>query len=102
MADIDNIFEEQLKSSVEQLPDSLRPENIEGKLASMTVPEKYSRSRSEDIPMEDIKVDRSGGKGKYIIPIILAAGVLLAAGVGLGGRTQQEQISGRFGSSDRV
>ncbi|SEQ79284.1 Secreted protein containing C-terminal beta-propeller domain [Lachnospiraceae bacterium NE2001] len=84
MADIDNIFEEQLKSSVEQLPDSLRPENIEGKLASMTVPEKYSRSRSEDIPMEDIKVDRSGGKGKYIIPIILAAGVLLAAGVGLG------------------
>ena len=85
MADLnDNMLEEQLKSSIEQLPDSLRPENIEARLASMTVAEKYSRSRSEDIPMEDIKVKRSGGKGKYIIPIALAAGVILAAGIGLG------------------
>ena len=85
MADLnDKMLEEQLKSSIEQLPDSLRPENIEARLASMTVAEKYSRSRSEDIPMEDIKVKRSGGKGKYIIPIALAAGVILAAGIGLG------------------
>ncbi len=80
----DKILEQQLKSSVEQIPDSLRPENIEARLASMTVAEKYSRSRSEDIPMDDIKVKRSGGKAKYIIPIALAAGVILAAGIGLG------------------
>ncbi len=80
----DKILEQQLKSSVEQISDSLRPENIEARLASMTVAEKYSRSRSEDIPMDDIKVKRSGGKAKYIIPIALAAGVILAAGIGLG------------------
>lgn len=88
----DNIMEEQIRNSVEAIPSSLSPELLEKRLASMTLQEKYARSMSQDIPTEDIKVggkgkDKAGNKSsakKIVIPVLVAAGVLLVAGLGLG------------------
>ena len=84
----DNIMEEQLKNSYEQMPESLRPDNIEKRLLAMTQEERYNRSMSKDIP-EDTGSKKSSGKGskkssnkKIVLPIVIAASVLLAAGVG--------------------
>ena len=41
MAENKNIMEEQLKDSTEQIPDSIRPDVIEERLAKMTMDEKY-------------------------------------------------------------
>lgn len=88
----DNIMEEQIRNSVEAIPSSLSPELLEKRLASMTLQEKYARSMSQDIPTEDIKIggkekDKAGNKSsakKIVIPVLVAAGVLLVAGLGLG------------------
>ena len=50
----DNMMEEQIRNSMENIPASLRPENIEQRLASMNLQEKYARSLSQDIPNENI------------------------------------------------
>ena len=84
----DNLMEEQLKNSYEKMPESLRPENIENRLLAMTQEERYNRSMSEDVP-EDTGSKKSSGKGskksgkkKVILPIVIAASVLLMAGLG--------------------
>ena len=88
----DNIMEEQIRNSVEAIPSTLSPELLEQRLATMTLQEKYARSLSQDIPTEDFKAEsgnagkagsKSGAK-KVVIPILVAAGVLLVAGLGLG------------------
>lgn len=87
----DNLLEEQIKNSYEKMPESLRPENIEQRLLSMTQEERYNRSMSEDIPNDnEVKRLAKAGKSKdakssrkkVIIPIAIAASVLLAAGLG--------------------
>ena len=40
----DNMVEDKLKNTQQPIPESLRPENMEQKLASMSVDEKYKRS----------------------------------------------------------
>ncbi len=87
----DNMMEEQIRNSMENIPASLRPENIEQRLASMNLQEKYARSLSQDIPNENISAGsmngnkkQSSGAKKVVIPILVAAGVLLVAGLGLG------------------
>ena len=92
----DNIMEEQIRNSVEAIPSTLSPELLEQRLASMTLQEKYARSMSQDIPTEDFTAgsgsagksgSKSGSKSgakKVVIPILVAAGVLLVAGLGLG------------------
>ena len=91
MENRDNIIEEQLKNSVENIPDSLKPNNMEQRLLQMTQEERFSRSMSVDIPDDnetkrlaksDKSKDKKSGKKKVIIPMAIAASVLLAAGVG--------------------
>ena len=88
----DNIMEEQIRNSAENIPSTLSPQLLEQRLATMTLQEKYARSMSQDIPTDDIKAgsgkpERAGSKSgakKVVIPILVAAGVLLVAGLGLG------------------
>ncbi len=52
----DNFFENKLKNDSVEIPESLRPDNIEEKLAKMTQAEMDLRSKSTDVP-EDFSYD---------------------------------------------
>ncbi|MBR3041245.1 MAG: hypothetical protein IKH94_01060, partial [Eubacterium sp.] len=48
----DTYVEDRIRSSEVEIPESLRPDNIEQKLAAITHEEFERRSRSEDVPFE--------------------------------------------------
>ena len=86
MENRDNIIEEQLKNSVENIPDSLKPNNMEQRLLQMTQEERFSRSMSVDIPDDnetkrlaksDKSKDKKSGKKKVIIIYVLDAAFFL-------------------------
>lgn len=101
----DNLFEQQIRSGVENIPESLRPENMERRLSAMSQDERYNRSQSTDIP-DDAEFEKiaskkkKSGKRKVVLPIAIAASVLLAAGVGAffllrkSGATKDTEIKG--------
>ena len=91
-------FEEELRAAVEPVPESLRPDSIEAKLAQMSGEELTRRENSIDIPNEytmppsaaPAGEGTSAGKSnkekkkapKFIYPLLFAAALLLAFGVG--------------------
>jgi len=101
----DKIIEDQMRNSNEMIPESLRPDNIEKKLASMTIEERYKRSQSEDIPSE-VTAKPKKGKGKVVIPLVLAASLLTVFGIGValgvsGNRkVNDDNTPGIFGKKD--
>ena len=69
----DNLFEQQIRSGVENIPESLRPENMERRLSAMSQDERYNRSQSTDIP-DDAEFEKiaskkkKSGKRKVVLP----------------------------------
>lgn len=123
MENRDNIIEEQIKNSNEKIPEALRPENIERKIAAMSPEELNRRAGSVDIPDQTVSSGTYGGGSglesagemsginsgmgsgkknhkkpsvaKIVIPIILAACLLLVCGIGIGlgvGRHRIDEI----------
>lgn len=90
---MNDVTEKTIKANYEQIPESLSPENIEQKLASMTQGEYQSRMNSRDIPAPEemakvqekkMKSGSTGGKGlKIVLPVILAAVFVFALGAGI-------------------
>ena len=75
----DNMVEDKLKNTQQPIPDSLRPENMEQKLASMSVDEKYRRSMSQDI--SDEVAPAPVHKRSVILPIVIAAMLVISVGL---------------------
>lgn len=75
----DNMVEDKLKNTQQPIPESLRPENMEQKLASMSVDEKYKRSMSQDI--SDEVAPAPVRKRSVILPIVIAAMLVITVGL---------------------
>ena len=90
---MNDVTEKTIKANYEQIPESLSPQNIEARLASMSQGEYQSRMNSRDIPAPEemvkvqekkIKSGSTGGKGlKIVLPVILAAVFVFALGAGI-------------------
>lgn len=90
MSDRDKMLENQIRNEEVRIPDSLRPENIEEKLARMTPEEAAKRSSSIDIPVDTFSRENAATKkkksdmNKVVFPIVLAASLMLIFGLGIG------------------
>ena len=86
----DTYVEDRIRSSEVEIPESLRPDNIEQKLAAITHEEFERRSRSEDVPFEksentvvSIEKKRKKNAIKIVLPIAIAASLILMFGLGM-------------------
>ena len=86
----DTYMEDRIKSSDVEIPESLRPDNIEQKLAAITHEEFERRNRSEDVPFEksentvvSIEKKRKKNAIKIVLPIAIAASLILMFGLGM-------------------
>ena len=89
----DKNFENNIKNEYINIPESLKPENIEQKLFNMSPEEMNRRSESNDVPYQEIDfAKRSGEKtsadkkksmGKVVLPIVIAASLIVGLGLGL-------------------
>ena len=86
----DTYVEDRIRSSEVEIPESLRPDNIEQKLAAITHEEFERRSRSEDVPFEKsentvVSIEKKRNKNaiKIVLPIAIAASLILMFGLGM-------------------
>ncbi|MBO4863916.1 MAG: beta-propeller domain-containing protein [Eubacterium sp.] len=95
------IFENDIKSELMnddiKIPDSIKPESIEKRIALMTPEEMKKRKNSVDVPYQNASGDKESEKKdknkkirRVVLPIVLAAALILMFGLGMkvGGRNR--------------